>query len=89
MKVQDIHTKGSDRVRNTRLIQARLEKGYSQSDVAKQLGCSKQAVSNWETGYSTPPLVTALKIARILEKDVEFLFSSYVQDSQTKKGEVV
>lgn len=76
-------------MRNTRLIQARIEKGLSQSEVALMLGCSKQAVSNWETGYSTPPLQTALKLSEILGKSVEFLFSQKVQDSQTKKGGVV
>ncbi|WAA10303.1 helix-turn-helix transcriptional regulator [Fervidibacillus albus] len=74
-------------MRNSRLVQARIEKGLSQSDLASQLGCSKQAVSNWETGYSTPPLATALKISDVLGKDVKFLFSNEVQDIHTKNKE--
>lgn len=72
-------------MRNDRLAKARHQKNLSQSELAEKLGCSKQAVSNWETGYSMPPLKVALKISEILDKNVDYLFGKKVQDSQTKK----
>lgn len=72
-------------MRNDRLSKAISENGLSQSEFALKLGFSKQAVSNWVTGYSNPPLVTALKISDLLGKDVAFLFSQKVQDSHTNK----
>jgi len=33
-----------------------LEKGLLQQDVAKLLKVSKQTISNWEQGYTQPPL---------------------------------
>ncbi len=44
----------------------------------------KQAVSNWENGYSTPPLHKALLVAEILEEDVSILFGNKIQESHTK-----
>ncbi|APB37948.1 helix-turn-helix domain-containing protein [Bacillus coagulans] len=72
-------------MRNDHLAKARHQKNLSQSELAEKLGCSKQAVSNWETGYSNPPLKMALKISEILDRDVDYLFGKKVQDSQTKK----
>ncbi|KGT40347.1 helix-turn-helix transcriptional regulator [Heyndrickxia faecalis] len=72
-------------MRNERLAKARHRKNLSQSELAEKLGCSKQAVSNWETGYSNPPLKMAIKLSEILDKDVDYLFGKEVQGSQTKK----
>lgn len=38
------------------LKKARLEKGYSQSDVAKKLNISRQAISRWENGLAYPDI---------------------------------
>lgn len=43
----------------------------SQSEVAEMMECTVQQVSNWSTGYSTPPLEKAIKLARILNRPVE------------------
>ncbi|MGG1291411.1 helix-turn-helix transcriptional regulator [Bacillus smithii] len=73
-------------MKNTRLINARIKKGLSQEKLALKLGYKgKQAVSNWENGYSNPPLQKALKAAEILEEDVSFLFGNKVQETHTKE----
>jgi transcriptional regulator with XRE-family HTH domain len=70
--------------KNEVLVEARKEKGLTQEELAVTLGYSKATVSNWENGYSNPSLVDAFKVARILDKDINFLFSGInVQESYT------
>ena len=78
-------------MKNHRLVEARKEKNLNQTQLARMLGFKdKQSVSNWENGHSTPTLETAIRLSRILEKDIVFLFGNNVQDSQTKlKQEVI
>ncbi|MED5017901.1 helix-turn-helix transcriptional regulator [Paenibacillus chibensis] len=71
--------------KNEALAGARKNKGLTQEELASLLGYSKATVSNWENGYSNPSLSDAFKISRILNKDINKLFSGlYVQDSHTK-----
>ncbi|WP_404407659.1 helix-turn-helix transcriptional regulator [Jeotgalibacillus malaysiensis] len=73
-------------MKNDRLIQARLEKGFTQEKLGEMVGYTKATVSNWETGFSTPRTKDAIKVARILEKDVDHLFyNQKEQDSHTHK----
>lgn len=70
--------------KNLDLAGARKDKGLTQEELAALLGYSKATVSNWENGYSSPSLSDAFKISRILNKDINKLFSGlYVQDSYT------
>lgn len=45
---------------------ARIESGMSQSDMAKKLGMSGSAYSNYENGYSEPPVETIEQYCGIL-----------------------
>ncbi len=71
-------------MRNSNLISSRERKGLTQEQLAKMLGYKgKQTVANWESGYSTPTLETAMKISLLLEEDLFFLFENKVQDFHT------
>jgi putative transcriptional regulator len=71
--------------KNKILAMARKESGLTQEELAVMLGYSKATVSNWENGYSTPSLNDAFKVSRILDKDINCLFSDFhVQESYTK-----
>lgn len=75
-------------MKNFRLIEARKSKNMNQEQLAIKLGFKgKQSVANWENGHSTPKLSTAIKIAKILDKNVEYLFGNQVQVSYTKLKE--
>lgn len=77
-------------MKNLNLINSRKEKGLSQENLATMLGYKgKQSVANWENGHISPPLETALKIARLLEQDMFFLFGNLVQESHTLNEEKV
>jgi putative transcriptional regulator len=52
----------------------RSERGWSQLDLAEQLGVSRQTVNALETERYDPSLPLALRIARLFERPVESLF---------------
>ena len=83
---------GGETLRNVNLIKSRENKKLTQEQLAKMLGYKgKQSVANWESGYASPPLETALRISKILEEDIFFLFENEVQETHTidKEKEVV
>lgn len=47
----------------------------SQSDVAKELGLTRQQIWNYETGASEPPLNVLVKMAHLYGTSVEKLLS--------------
>lgn len=51
------------------LVQARKERGYSQHDVARQLGKPQQYVSRYETGERRLDIVEFLDVTRVLSID--------------------
>ncbi len=55
--------------------EARIQKGWSQSDLAAQTGVSRQSIYAVEAGKYVPTTILALKLARVLEEPVEALFS--------------
>ena len=44
---------------------ARKEKGYSQEDLSKRIGVSRQAISQWETGYTVPSIDNIVRITQL------------------------
>ena len=56
-----------------RITALRKEKSISQADLAGRLGVSRQAVSKWEQGSSSPDTERLIQLAEILETDVEYL----------------
>lgn len=51
----------------------RKERKMSQSQLARELQITQQAVGKWETGKSTPDLDTLRKIAEYFQTSVDFL----------------
>lgn len=56
-----------------KLIQLRREKGYSQEQFAGLLDVSRQSVSKWEAGQSTPEINKLITIADIFHVSVDDL----------------
>ena len=48
------------------LSQMRREKGFTQSELAAQIGCYAKDVSRWETGARTPGAESMAKLAAAL-----------------------
>ena len=56
------------------IVAARLRRGLTQADLARAAQISRQALFQIEAGGALPRVDTALRIARILDRDVESLF---------------
>ena len=56
-----------------RIAELRNERNISQNQLAKAMEVSRQAVSKWENGQSTPDSTKLIKLAEFLNTDVEYL----------------
>ena len=62
----------------------RIEKGYSQNDLAEELFVTRQCVSKWEKGVTQPDLQTLSKISELLGVSADELIADCGVESQTK-----
>ncbi len=60
-------------VPNERLRRARILKGWSQADLAEQVGTSFETVSRWERGITAPSLRYCKQLSQVLGKSAEEL----------------
>lgn len=56
-----------------RISELRNEWKISQNQLAAAMGVSRQAVSKWENGQSTPDAMNLIRLADVLNSDVEYL----------------
>jgi transcriptional regulator with XRE-family HTH domain len=56
-----------------RITTLRNERNISQGQIAKALNVSRQAVSKWENDLSSPDTLNLIKLADLLNTDVEYL----------------
>ncbi|UNI72510.1 MAG: HTH XRE protein [Chaetfec virus UA24_244] len=74
----------------TRFKEQRERVGLTQVQVADQLGVSKGAVGNYETGVSSPKAEILYKVFEVLDCDANFLFQDEMNNessfARTKKS---
>ena len=58
----------------TRVNELRLERGWTQAQLATEAGVSRQTINSIETGRFEPSLTLALKLARLFDTPVESIF---------------
>lgn len=64
----------------------RLERGWTQQEMADMLFVTRQTVSNWENGKALPDVETLLQIAEKLDVDVnELVYGKRQPDERLKK----
>ena len=59
----------------SQLVEARLEKGISQAELARMIGTQRSNICRLESGTQNPTLDTIVKIASALGKDVSLLLN--------------
>jgi transcriptional regulator with XRE-family HTH domain len=60
---------------SSRIAQARQHKGLSQQALADQVGVSRVAVTQWESGQTSPAAKRLLELARLLDIRAEWLMT--------------
>lgn len=69
------------------LKQLRNEKGLSQEQLAEKIGLSRQSISKWEQGLSTPDVDNFVKLAEIYNVPIEALLKGEpVQHTDTDQS---
>ena len=72
-----------------KLRKAREKKGITQQTLADQLYVTRQAVSRWECGARYPDLLTAQKLAEVLDTTLDALLSGEEQRAAAELAPVV
>ena len=59
---------------NSKMKDARLSKGLSQAELAKEIGVSRQTINMIENGDYNPTIALCIKICKTLDKTLNDLF---------------
>jgi putative transcriptional regulator len=59
----------------SRLQELRGERGWTQAQLASEVGVSRQTINSIETGRFEPSLTLALKLARLFDSKVDSIFT--------------
>lgn len=77
---------------NNRLYQLRKQKGFSQEELANRLNVSRQTVSKWEVGDSTPDMEKLVAISDLFDVSLDMLVTGKetpAPDAAPAKSELV
>lgn len=69
------------------LMRLRKQKGLSQEEFANEVGVSRQTVSKWELGVSTPEMEKLIQMSNFFGVSVDDLLNSGDITSKTIKEE--
>ena len=67
----------------SRIRERRQELGMSRAELAERIGVTSTAVSNYETGYSTPKVDVLFKVFKALDCDANYLYQDDIVDTGT------
>ena len=70
----------------TNIKEYRLKKGYTQEQLAYELGVSSQTVSRWENGATYPDIVMLPVIAELFDTSIDHLMG-YARECSTAERE--
>lgn len=62
-----------------KIMLLRKQKGWSQEQLAEQLGISRQSVSKWESGASVPDLDKIIKLSQIFDVSTDYLLKEEIE----------
>lgn len=88
LESEEIYMKNDSEIRQTireNLINLRKENNLSQTDVAKIIGKSKNAVGSWEQGYSLPDIETLYRLTKYYGKTLNYIYGIEESDKNSEK----
>ena len=71
---------------NNRLYQLRKQKGLSQEELANRLNVSRQTVSKWEVGDSTPEMEKLVAISDLFDVSLDALVMGKEEKNEAKES---
>ncbi len=66
-----------------KIVALRKKQGWSQEQLADQLGVSRQSVSKWESAQSVPDMNRILQLSEIFGVTTDYLLKDSMEDPQT------
>jgi transcriptional regulator with XRE-family HTH domain len=74
---------------NNKLYELRKKRGYSQEELANRLNVSRQTVSKWEVGESTPDMEKLVAISDLFEVSLDELVKDKVPEQAAPQEQIV
>lgn len=68
-----------------RIQYLRKQKGYSQEELADKMGVSRQAVSKWESGQSSPDLEKVIAMSELFDVTTDYILKGIEPVSTTNR----
>lgn len=65
-----------------KIMKLRKQCGWSQEELAEQLGISRQSVSKWESGVSIPDLDKIIKLSNIFNVSTDYLLKDDMEETE-------
>ncbi len=67
-----------------KITRLRKQNGWSQEELAEQLGISRQSVSKWESGASIPDLDRIVTMSKIFQVSTDYLLRDELEDPEAE-----
>jgi len=74
---------------NNKLYELRKQKGFSQEELANRLNVSRQTISKWEVGESTPDMEKLVAISDLFDVSLDELVLNKVPESEETSEQIV
>ena len=74
---------------HNKLYELRKQKGFSQEELANRLNVSRQTISKWEVGESTPDMENLVAISELFEISLDELVLNKVPEEADTSAQVV
>lgn len=65
---------------NEKLTSIRKKEGYSQEEAAERLNVTRQTISNWETGQTSPSIEQSISIAKLYKISLDELTDNDIRN---------
>ena len=65
-----------------KIIELRKKNGWSQEDLAEQMGVSRQSISKWESAQSIPDMARILRLAEIFGVSTDYLLKDEIESAE-------